>query len=154
MINRKLKNVVLVLGVIGLLLIMYGNLFLLEKEIHNKEIPKTVYIQNNTNLDVELKTKLIVNRLFNIDSIFIKYEYMGTQEYINGEEVGAYIVKNPLFENQYVIYISKTLKPYHEDIILSHEMIHLYQYESCDLVFVNIYKGTMRFKEDTFLKEL
>jgi len=147
-VTKKIRNFLLASSVFILLIMAYASYFY---EVKDKEIPKTVYVIDETKYNVEFKTKLIINKMFEIDSVYIKYDYMIEPLYINNVEISAHVVKNPMFENQYIVFMSKKLKPYAIDIVLSHELQHVYQFESKDLEVINLYTGTYRYKEDTLV---
>jgi hypothetical protein len=147
--NRQiLRNILIGSSMILLSLLVTLNFFF-KKPVRKKEIPNTVYVFNETKYDVEFKTKLIINKIFELDSIYIKYGYMIEPLYINGIEISAHVVKNPMFEKQYMVFMSKKLKPYHEDIVISHELQHINQFESNDLEILDVFMGIYRYKQDT-----
>ena len=148
-ITKRFKNILLVIGFLLMLLLLFGDLFYLKKTVVSKEIPETVYVINETEYDVSLKTKLIINKIFSHDSIYIKFDYMNEPLYIEGIEIAAHVVKNPMFENQYLVLMSKKVKPYHEDIILAHELTHVNQFEILDLEYINVFMGIYKYKDDT-----
>lgn len=147
-ISKGLRNILVGAAFVLTIILIYADS--LNPKV-SKEIPKTVRVFNNTEYDVEFKTKLIINKILGHDSIFIKFDYMIEPVYINEIRVSAHVVKNPMFENQYMVYITKNLKPYHEDIVLSHELQHIHQFEISDLEILDVFMGSYRYKEDTLM---
>lgn len=148
-ISKKFRNILVLAGFITLLALLIGDIYYGKNEHEFKKISKNIYIENNTDYDIEFKTKLILNSILHIDSVFIKYEYMDEPRFIDGHKVGAYVVKNKFFDNQYNISLSKTLKLYHVDIIIAHELIHVQQHESFDLEIISRNLGIYIYKGDT-----
>lgn len=128
---------------------IYLNIFIDKSTTTYKPIPNTVVVQNNTNYDIETTAKITIYNIFSIDSIFVKFDYMPTEIFIEGRKIGAYIFKNPFFDNQYVVFMSRDIKKYQKDIIIIHEMIHLNQYEIKELKFYDPIMGIFIYKEDT-----
>lgn len=148
-VTKKLKNILLVSGFIMLILLLIGDLYFLKKYFPNKNFSKNIYVLNDTKYDVELKTKIILNKIFKYDSMYVKYVYLNEELLFGNMKISAFIVKNPMFNNQYLIYMSKDIKSYHEDIIISHELLHLKQYENCDLELINPFIGLYKYFNDT-----
>lgn len=148
-IHKRFRHMLALLGIFLLTFVIYLDLYYLKKSLRPKEIPETVHIINETKYDVDFKTKLIINRIFGYDSIYIKYDYMIEPKFIDGNEVTAHVIKDPMFDNHYIIYMSKKIKKYNEDIVLSHELIHIDQYEKNDLEMINVFNWTFRYKDDT-----
>lgn len=149
-ISRTFKNILLVLAIVFILVLAILNVKH-SPEKRSKEIPETLVVINDTKYDVELESKLILNKIFDYDSLYVRITYMPEPAYIDNIALGAYIVKSPLFENQYVVYMSKDLKISQIDLVLSHELYHLDQYEKGDLEIINVFSGLYRYKQDTIL---
>lgn len=143
-ITTRLKNILLLLGFFIFVIIIIGDIYYINNNSHDN-----LHIENNTHYNIEDKTKIILTNFFCIDSIYIKYEYMDEQLYIDKTKISAYVVKNAFFDNQYLIYVSKTLKPYYEDIMICHELIHIYQFETNQLVVVNLINSIYLYNDDT-----
>lgn len=149
-IRKGIKYILWISVVLIVLSLLYFDLHLLKKHNEkNKPIPETVIIHNNTDYDIDLTSKVTLFNIFEHDSIYVKFEYMEEETFIEGNKLGAYVIKNPFFKNQYVIYMSKDIKIYQESIIIIHEMIHINQYETEKLIMLNPMYGLCAYDGDT-----
>ena len=107
---------------------------------------ESIIIVNNTDYNLEPPVKLMLSEVLCIDSVSITFEYM-QDEY--AERFAAYIIEDFFFKHHYAIFISKNLKGHKLGVTLGHELIHLKQFESGDLIQLSFSDGFYIYKGDT-----
>jgi len=106
-----------------------------EKKVNHFEFPSTLTASNYTNYErADTITMVILNRIFNIDTMQISIHKMVMDMGNDELETWAFIQKNPFVPHNYYIFIKDGSLPMSLEQLLSHELIHLKQIESGILV--------------------
>ena len=111
------------------------------------DIPSTINVENNTKFEnVEIISEIVLHKILYIDTINIIYYHMNKESGVDDEfKLYAFVDKNKFKENTYNIFLSKTIKQSMIKYVLIHELYHVYQYETKELILLNptsvIYKG-------------
>ena len=141
----KIKTI-LFIGVI----ILISFLISINNSITQKNDPiyshESVIIINNTDYNLEPPIKLMLSDVLCIDSVSIKFEYMDD---INATKYAAFIIEDFFFKHHYVIFMSRHLNGSKLGVVLGHELVHLDQFETGDLIQLNFYTGIYIYKGDT-----
>jgi hypothetical protein len=131
--KNKWLIIVLVIIVIFITTIIIINI---NKEKHKNHFtfPESVEVNNFTDYnDVDTLVMIVLNKIFNYDTISIKIYYMNADLNTDDIQIYAFIQKNPFRPHAYFIFLNKNISA-PIDKILSHELIHLKQMESGELV--------------------
>ena len=118
----------------------------IEKKLNPIYSTESIIIINETDYNLEEPIKLMLKDVLCLDSISIKIEYMPDKY---STEYAAFIVEDFFFKHHYAIFMSRYLKGHKIGLILAHELIHLEQFESGDLIQYNFYGGIFIYKGDT-----
>jgi hypothetical protein len=122
-----------------------------EKNVNHFIFPDSIKIANHTaQKRADTVAMIIANRIFRFDTIKIGIVYL-QREFIDGEtEFIGFVQKNPFKPHEYLIYLKKGLLPIPINKILSHEMIHIEQMETGDLIPIPL-QPKMVYKGDTIV---
>ena len=95
-------------------------------------------------------TKAIIYNVLEYDTMNIGIAYMPKQMERVGElDIKAFIQKNIYQEHAYLILVSSKLRISEFKLIMSHEMVHLDQFEKGDLVQIELGLEKIVYKGDT-----
>lgn len=134
----KRKTVYIIFVVILLIILFYIINRISRKEYNSFSFPSTMIVKNYSNNRMsDTISMIILNKIMNIDTILIEIYpikiNIDTDDYI----IDGFLIKDKFNKHNYDLFLKndvdfKTLK-----IIISHEMIHLTQYESNRLDIIN-----------------
>lgn len=134
-IKKYAIQVILLISVITLIIL---NIIQKRNEkINDVIIPSTVVVKNSTRYDFDKITKLIVNKTFGYDTILVEYHYMPPNYESSPTDrwfLRGYIIKNIVYDNSYLIFVSRNLPDIDHMEFLCHELYHLYQFQSGRLI--------------------
>ncbi len=153
----KKKIYWIVLGVIISVLLLVTLVLVFQKKedrpFNRFDFPETVNVTNGTCYDnLDTIALVLANKIFKIDTLDLKIYYTPNILNKHNMEFYAIVQKLPFGEHQYVILLNKDINLVIVKLILSHEFVHIEQYEQGHLkVFKNFYiwKGETVFFEDT-----
>jgi len=155
--NKKFIIIGVVVLIVALLSIL---LIRRERNVNVYEYPDTVVVTNHTkHKNADTYSKIILNKIFEYDTITLNIYYAsrdyGTEEY----DVAGFIQKNPYVPHTYNVFVKKNGLPTSIKHFLSHELIHLRQMESGDLIpidqYTQVYKGdTISFLDTPYRERL
>lgn len=132
---KKYASQVLLIATIIILIIQ--NIQKGNEKVDDVIIPSTIVVKNSTHYDFEKITKLIVHKTFGYDTILVEYHYMPpTFESSPADRwfLRGYIIKNIIYDNSYLIFVSRNLPDIDHMEFLCHELYHLYQFQSGRLI--------------------
>ena len=132
-INIKIILLIVVIIISAIFLIKYFNKRYQEKiKIERKfDFPKTISINNTThykNYDTTLM--IIINKIFKHDTIHLDVYYVNNFLINDKFDIKAHIIKHYFIPHTYMLFLNKNLNDMEILTILTHEMIHLHQYET------------------------
>ena len=138
--------VVLLVGLINYIIIKQSL-----REEADLTFPNTVVVQNATDFEpLDKITKAIVYNVLGYDTINITIAYIPKQlEQMGDKDIRAFIQKNIFQEHAYMVLVSKTFRASEFKMVMSHEMAHLDQYESGDLIQIDLGLEMVIYKGDT-----
>jgi len=94
-----------------------------------------VRINTNTFYNDVLSTSYKLADIIELEDVSISIYYMPTKVIINGQEVGAHLMKG--FDDDYYIYLSPYLRDNDIQGLLAHEFAHIQQYETGELRIIS-----------------
>lgn len=136
-----LFGVAVVITVIAFLLIRR------ERNVNIYEFPDTVVVENNTTQkNADTYSKIILNKIYEYDTIKLEIVYMTNDLSTDEIEVSGWIQQNPYEPHTYMIFMKKGALPMSVKKFLSHELIHVRQMETGDMIQIPnepmvVYKG-------------
>lgn len=149
----KKKNI-FIIGLTIFVIISIITIFILiersrEKNVNSFEFPSSLVVNNYTDLKrVDTVSMVILNKIFEYDSIVLNIYYMREEMKYNELEILGFIQKNPIPHN-YSVFLKKNSGKYQVMRFMSHELIHLDQMERGDLLTsINNYNYAV-YKGDT-----
>ncbi|MFW5847334.1 MAG: hypothetical protein ACOCVF_00245 [bacterium] len=148
----KKKHIIIIgIGIIlsGLIIFaIYQHKKTKEKQVIEKtfEFPKTISVNNTTEFKIDTMLMVVTNKMFKYDTINIDVFYITTKLISNEFIIHAHIIKHYFMPHSYILYLNKNLNRTQIHEVVMHELIHLDQYESGDLIISEdgkffIYKG-------------
>ena len=133
---NEIKKILIALST--LLFIILLIIFLSKREKNVYTFPNTIKLYNVTNYEVDTVTKIILHKIFEIDTAEILYVYMPFESNPDDNiRFLAFIQKNKYSDKKYIIFLSRYIKSNELNRVLSHELIHLYQYHSKRLITID-----------------
>lgn len=151
--KNRLSSILGVTFLITCLMFICFIVMFISLNTHNKKhneltFPKSIIIDNATkDKNIDMVLMILANKIFKYDSIHITVfpmfiDTLGNILYL------AYTQKFPFFNHNYVMFVNDKL-PYEKmKLVLCHEMRHIYQLESKQLVETYNKKYTI-YKNDT-----
>jgi len=130
---KKKYLIIIILAVVAIIVALF---FLLRKpKIYmEKKFKPTIEVVNGTNFDIDTTVLTIADKILNLDTVKIHIYYgTVTLEDDDGIIVNTFAQKNP-FPHSYTIFIGKNVNKAQINRILSHEMVHVKQYETGQLI--------------------
>lgn len=133
--KKKYKNILLIILII--ISIIIALILLIKKPVYNRfDFPPTITVNNHTNHKyADTIAMVIVNKIFNYDTITINIFKINNSQfkYVKDYIIYGHIIKNNPMERNYSIFLVDELHiPL--TLILSHELIHLDQFEKQELM--------------------
>jgi len=106
-----------------------------EKRVNHFIFPASMEIINKTNEKrADTIAMIIANKIFLFDTLKIGIVYL-PKEYKDGEtEFMGFVQKNSFQPHEYFIFVKKGILPISIKKLLSHEMLHVKQYEDGELI--------------------
>lgn len=146
-----MKNKKIIIGVVLFLVfvLVYFLVFRKEKEYKHYEFPSEINVVSNVDIEYADSTSMILlNKIFDIDSINLHINYMYNDLVVNEINIRAYTEK---YNDNYMVFINKNVNKSQFKRIMSHEVIHIKQMYSGDLVKIDdekyVWKGdTLKYK--------
>lgn len=129
----KKKTIFIVIGVIlGLALIIFLLTKIPKREFDTFEFPNTMIVENNTNNRMaDTITMVLLNKILEYDTMEIQiYPMPAIFETVEDMEYKAYLEPVPFNEHRYTIFLQEDINIGQLKELLSHEIVHLMQYES------------------------
>ena len=163
---KNKKTLFIVLGVILfvalIILLMIRDKKMAERPFNHFDFPTTLTIENNTGFeDIDTIALVLAHKVFEYDTMHIIVVYIpdhiGSGE-VDGEEYmfEAFVQQIPFLPHRYLVLMNKKTSKRKLQEVLSHEFVHIKQYESGDLyVYGNMYdwKGeTNRFSDVKYME--
>ena len=128
------KKGLIIVGVIALIVVIIL-LIRREKNVNTYDHPQTLVVNNyTTHKNTDTYSKIILNKIYNYDTINLNVYYTSRDYGTDEIEVAGFIQKNPFEAHSYNIFVKKGSLPISVKKFLSHELIHLHQMEIGDLV--------------------
>jgi len=153
--KKWLKWLLIAIGAILIGFIIYIAVKQTLREEAVLTFPDTVVVNNATDKDVDKIVKALAYNVLGYDTIDILIAKVPPHlENIDNIDIRAFIVKSIFADNVYTIYLSETLKPSEYKKVLSHEFIHVDQFQKGDLIQMGLRTDGIIYKGDTiFYKE-
>lgn len=127
---------------IGIYIIQFGNN--ISYYFESRDIPKTIFIDNNTNYNINNFSKIIINKVLCIDTLLVHISYM-PEEFEYRGNLKAFVIKIDEFNYSYSIFLSRTLNKNIVERVISHEFAHIEQFEKKHLKQIDIHNGIYRY---------
>jgi len=146
--KKKIYSIILVIIItIGVII-----LILLQKKrdarpFNTYDFPETINIVNGTNYEkADTIVLVLANKIFNLNTLNLKIYYLS--DLIVSEDMiyNAIIQQLHFGHNNYLLLLNKNLSLSQLKLTLSHEFVHINQYQSGDL---KVYKHYAIFKGDS-----
>lgn len=118
-----------------------------ENRVNHFDFPNTMIVNNHTDYRrADTLAMIVLNKIYVYDIMTVNIYYMNSDMGNDKFDVAGFIQKNPYKQHDYNIFIKKKTLPVSIKKFLSHELIHLNQMESGDLIQLQdntkiIYKG-------------
>ena len=96
--------------------------------------PESVMITNGTSFRLDTIAKVLAYDVFDIREIDLKIYYLPEQDDESEIEFSGFVQKLPFGEHKYLILLNKKLSFSKMKEVLSHEFVHIDQYERGDLI--------------------
>lgn len=146
-----MKNKKMIIGVVLFLVfvLVYFLVFRKEKEYKHYEFPSEINVYSNVNIEyADSLTMILLNKVFDIDTINLYINYMYKDLVINEINIKAYTEK---YNDNYIVFLNKNMNKSEFKKIMSHEVIHIKQMYDGDLIIIDnekyIWKGdTLNYK--------
>lgn len=117
-----------------------------EKEYKHYEFPPELNVYSNVDIEYsDSLTMILLNKVFDINTINLYINYMYRDLVINGINIRAYTEK---YNDKYIIFLNKNINKSEFKKIMCHEVIHIKQMYDGDLIKINNEKYI--WKGDTF----
>ncbi|MFW6310694.1 MAG: hypothetical protein ACOC1K_00500 [Nanoarchaeota archaeon] len=97
-------------------------------------IPSTVKVTNTTDYKLDTIIGVLSSHIFEYDTLSVKVYYMSINILYEDFHFKAFIQKNPFYDKEYFIFISRGLSDNELKKSLSHEFVHIDQMERGDLI--------------------
>jgi hypothetical protein len=130
---KKKYLIIIILAAIAIIVALF---FLLRKpKIYmEKTFKPTIEVVNGIDFDIDTTVLTIADKILNLDTVKIHIYYGSvTLESDDGIVVNTFAQKNP-FPHSYTIFIGKNVNKAQIYRVLSHEMAHIKQYETGQLI--------------------
>lgn len=151
----KKRTIIIIIGVVVVIvgLMIYLNQRQ-KRPFKTFEFPETLVVENYTDADkVDTIAMVILNKIMGYDTMNIKiYQMPGHLEKDNKLEFIAFIQQVPFNDQMYVVFLQSRASIGRIKMAMSHEFVHLYQFETGKLKTIDqygyVWKGdTVKFSE-------
>lgn len=145
---NKIKYIILGVVVI-IFLFFFMKKILTKKSFNDFNFPDTLVVNNYTeHSNADTITMVLLHEIFDYDTMKVNIFDLSNFKQMRNTEFSGYIIKNRNFDKSYDIFIAKKL-PISLNKILSHEIIHLNQFETGRLKYVDDQPSKMIYEGDT-----
>jgi hypothetical protein len=106
-----------------------------KKRVFNTfEFPETVMVTNGTEYRADTVAMVLANKVFEMDTIDLKIFYLPDVVNEGDMEFKGIVQKLPFGPHKYLLLLNKNMRWEELLIVISHEFIHIQQYESGRLI--------------------
>lgn len=144
-----------IFGLMGLfiLVFVYYSKVTEDKIVENKPnkfvFPKSLVVLNYTHYEIDTLTKTILYNVLGYDRVLVEFKYMPDELIYGAYILKGHIVKDLEHSHSYTVYVSKYLREIEFIPFITHELIHLDQFETGELIQPSVFTNYMIYKGDT-----
>jgi len=140
--KNKITITIIIIVVISMIIFLaYLNISQNKKDnrpFRKQDFPKTIIVENNTEYDkLDTIIYVLANKVFNLDTLEINVYPI--KHKIDNENYEFYAYTNKIYfkSHSYIIYVNPNLSFSDLKLTVSHEFIHIKQYERDDLEIID-----------------
>lgn len=140
MTNKNRRKWIIAFAIILIGLILYS-ILREEKEFKTFEFPETVEVNNqlrDSNHKIDTVSMVIINKILKYDTVHLNlFDLSDRMTNMGDYEIQAHLQQQPFKEHTYSLFLNNDISLNQAKKILSHEMVHLDQFEKGKLVQPN-----------------